>query len=78
MGLGVAHPTEQGPAPRLQLLSLLASCFLPRLLVLSAPFPAVATALGGACTLTLPPSPILPRHRECQEFMPLGQESFRY
>lgn len=56
MGLGVAHPTEQGPAPRLQLPSLLASCFLPRLLVLSAPFPAVATALGGACTLY--PSPI--------------------
>lgn len=60
MGLGVAHPTEQGPAPRLQLLSLLASCFLPRLLVLSAPFPAVATALGGACTLTLPPSQRMP------------------
>lgn len=64
MGLGVAHRTEQGPAPRLQLLSLLASCFLPRLLVLSAPFPAVATALGGACTLYPPPiSHLVPSQR---------------
>lgn len=78
MGLGAAHPTEQGPAPRLQLLFLLASCFLSRLLVLSAPFPAVATALGGACTLCPSPTPILSLHRECPEFMPLGQESFRY
>lgn len=64
MGLGVTHPTEQGPARRLQLLSLLASCFLPRLLVLSAPFPAVATALGGACTLYPPPiSHLVPPQR---------------
>lgn len=56
MGLGVAHPTEQEPAPRLQPLSPLAWCFLPRLLVLSAPLPAVAAALGGACTLY--PAPI--------------------
>lgn len=68
LGLGAAHPTEQGPAPRLQLLPLLASCFLRRLLVLSARSPAVATVLGGACTLY--PSP-RSRHRECQEFLPM-------
>lgn len=38
VGLGEAHPTEQEAAPRLLLLSVLAPCFLPRLLVLSAPF----------------------------------------
>lgn len=52
-GWGVAHPTDQGPAPRLQPLPQLPSCFLPRLLAPSAPFPDVATTLGGACPLLL-------------------------
>lgn len=63
---GVAYPTDQGPAPRLQLLPL-PSCFLPRFLALSA-----LHCCGhrprwgwGLHPLPCPHLPVQSCHREC-------------